>query len=63
MNMIEILFAENAKGKEAGESEISISELSDEIKGFVLAGTDTTANTLTAMFLFIYETPGVLETL
>ena len=45
------------------EGSISDRELVDEIKTFVIAGSETTANFLTAMILYVFEKPQVAEKL
>jgi cytochrome P450 len=37
--------------------------LIDEVKTFAIAGSDTTSNFITAMLLYIYEKPAVLNRL
>lgn len=61
---MDLLLSERNK-KQNKDSHIYISdeEMVDDIKTFVVGGSDTTSNTLTAMILLVFEHPKVLERL
>ena len=63
-SIIELLIEERKKNIEEGQKiSISNEELIDEIKTFVIAGSETTSNFLVAMIFFVFEKPEVSERL
>ena len=59
-----MLIEERKKNIEEGQKiSINNEELIDEIKTFVIAGSETTSNFLVAMIFFVFERPEVSERL
>ena len=59
-----MLIEERKKNVEEGQKiSINNEELIDEIKIFVIAGSETTSNFLVAMIFFVFEKPEVSERL
>ena len=58
--IVELLLSQR---KKEGNIYISDDEIVDQIKTFVVAGSDTTSNTLTAMLLHVFQKPEVLTKL
>jgi cytochrome P450 len=64
-SIVKLLLAERKNAKQGEEEDFSITdeELADEIKTFVIAGSETTSNFLNAMLLYIFEKPAVAQKL
>jgi cytochrome P450 len=58
-----LLLSEQLKGEDEDGKGINDEELIDEIKTFVIAGSETTSNFLTAMLLFTFEKPAIASRL
>lgn len=58
---MELLLEERNSGNT--ESTLSTEDLIDEIKTFVIAASDTTANYLTAMLFYMFEKPEIVKKL
>ena len=60
-SLVELLIEERNSGNT--ESTLSTEDLIDEIKTFVIAASDTTANYLTAMLFYMFEKPEIVKKL
>jgi cytochrome P450 len=57
------LVLKDRRNRKEGEEKITNEEIIDEIKTFMVAGSDTTTSFITAMLFFVCEKPELVERL